>query len=117
MTPNCNLKSRANTQRYGQCHMNFLWLLGLASHKNGINKITPLGSAFLKLNIHEQTDVFTKLLFRIPLIRNIYREDIIDANNAYIYASSMRESVIKRRLPTVRKLIEEINYQINNGGC
>ncbi len=114
MSPRCRLKSEQNTARFGQCHIQFLSKLGLVSHDSGLNRLTPLGEYFSKLNLHESTELFTKLTFRFPIIRNIYRHDIVDIPRIReISELTMKKSVVDRRLPTIRRLVSEIEYEIN----
>ena len=110
-SPYCKLKTRTNTQRFGQSHSSFLRLLGLVKHECGADHITSLGLVVDDLAPSYRLNVVTKLYFSIPLIRNLYREDSLDLNNIFKYTSAtMKESVIKRRLPSVRKMVDEIEY-------
>jgi len=108
-SPTCRLKTKANTQRFGQAHSNLLTLLGLIEHVDKKNQLTTIGKEYNKLDIHDRLDIFIKLLFRIPLIRDIYRNGSDDINYVFeLTEDKMKESSVKRRIICIRRLIDEI---------
>lgn len=114
-TPACNLKSKANMQRFGQAQASFLQMLGLLNHVATVNELSVVGVEFCKMNVHQRVDIFTKLFFRLPLIREVYRMDRVDINNIKFWAEGNITSItLTRRLSSIKLLIEEINTQLMN---
>ena len=115
-SPLCRLKSKANTQRFGQAHSNMLSIMGLVEHVDSRNHLTPVGTEYDRLSVHQRIDVFTKMLFRIPLMRDVYRNDPKDIDFLYELTDGvMKHSSVQRRSICIRQLVDEIESHRHTG--
>lgn len=105
----CKTKTKFNTQRHGQANCTVPIMLGLVEHKDGKSALTPLGREFCEQSLNRRVRIFTKMLFRIPLIRNIYRTESTNAESiAKIAVDNIGGSSKNRRKISTMYLIDEI---------
>ena len=115
LLPGCNADDPSSMYKYGEVCSKILALLDLVwIYKDGKTKVmlSPMGISFKKQTLLERCILFKKLIFRLEIIRNIYRTNP-NAEVAVIAEISkwVNDSTIKRRCQSVNILLKEINEE------
>jgi len=110
--PGCTTKNDQNCFKYGETHSKLLALLDLAwiESKDSISEISisPLGTLFRELPVNTRSQVLVKLIFRIPIIRNIIFSNNLDYESIrYEVSKWMNGSSVARRTSSVNTLVSE----------
>ncbi len=116
--PGCESPNSSAMYKYGETHSKLLALLDLVwildDHPYSVT-ISPLGQEFRKRTIHERGDIFSKLLLRIPVIRNICRNKAYDLKSVKNEVSLwVNNTTIDRRSSSIMRLLNEITENYND---
>ena len=111
--PGCRSNNKPAMHKYGETHSKLIALLDLAwiieEHPYRVT-ISPLGVEFKKRTIAQRSDLFRKMIFKIPVIRNTYRKDVFDLYSVRDEVSHwVNNSTVDRRSSSVMKLLIEMN--------
>lgn len=98
-------------RKYGENHVKTAMQFGLTQESSGQWYLTCLGKVFADLDLDTQNKLLARVLLRSPFYGTIvadaqYEEDIHLAE----YMGFLSESTQKRRLPSVRKMLDVIIY-------
>ncbi len=117
LLPGCNAEDPASMYKYGEVCSKILALLDLVwIYKDGKTKVmlSPMGISFRKQTILERCLLFKKLIFKLEIIRNIYRTNPNDEQVVIAEISKwVNDSTIKRRYQSVNGLLKEINENLS----
>lgn len=97
-------------RKYGENHVKSAAQLGLTYENNGLWYLTDFGKVFCSIDRNLQYNLMARVLLKSPFYASIVSDASMHKINIAQYMDDLSESTRKRRIPSVRKMVDIILY-------